>query len=209
MLYIGENLRTMRKSKDLTQEDVAGILGVTPQTVSKWERGDTYPDITMLPSLANLFNTSIDTLIGMDRINDAERKRELFRQGHEHIKERNIEAAIDLYTAALKEYSQDEGIMSDLAMALALSGDQSRISKAKELCTRVLAGSAGSKVHHTTRAALCFIYLKAGNREMAEKTARDLPHVWESRETVQVEIAMNPDASAIDTYLRYIAIGEI
>jgi len=45
---------------DMTQEDVSEILGVSPQSVSKWERGDTYPDITLLPSLANLYNTSID-----------------------------------------------------------------------------------------------------------------------------------------------------
>ena len=209
MLYISENLRSLRKSRDLTQEDVAGMLGVTPQSVSKWERGDTYPDITMLPSLANLFNTSVDALIGMDRINDAERKRELFRQGHGYIREWNFASAIELYSEALRLSPQDEDIMSDLAMALALSGEQSEIVKAKKLCEEILAGSAGRKVHHTTRAALCFIYLKAGDREMADKTARGLPHVRESREIVLAEIARNPDTSAMNAYLRYIAIGEM
>ena len=59
MLYIAENLKILRKKMDMTQEDVSEILGVSPQSVSKWERGDTYPDITLLPSLANLYNTSI------------------------------------------------------------------------------------------------------------------------------------------------------
>ena len=54
MLYIAENLRKLRKEKNLTQEVVAEMLGVSAQSVNKWERGDTLPDITLLPALANL-----------------------------------------------------------------------------------------------------------------------------------------------------------
>ena len=52
MLYLSENLKKYRILKNLTQEDVAGYLGITPQSVSKWERGESYPDITLLPALA-------------------------------------------------------------------------------------------------------------------------------------------------------------
>jgi transcriptional regulator with XRE-family HTH domain len=69
MLFISENLRKLRKGKDLTQEEAAEILNVSPQSVSKWERGETLPDITLLPSLANLYKVTVDTLIGMDKIN--------------------------------------------------------------------------------------------------------------------------------------------
>ena len=68
MLYLSENLKKYRILKNLTQEDVAEYLNITPQSVSKWERGDCYPDITFLPALANIFETSIDLLIGMDTI---------------------------------------------------------------------------------------------------------------------------------------------
>jgi transcriptional regulator with XRE-family HTH domain len=54
--------------KNFTQEDLAEHLGITPQSVSKWERGESYPDITLLPALANIFETSIDLLVGMDVI---------------------------------------------------------------------------------------------------------------------------------------------
>lgn len=70
MLFISENLKYLRKQKDLTQEEVAEMIGVSAQSVSKWERGDTFPDITLLPALANLYKTSVDAIIGMDKIND-------------------------------------------------------------------------------------------------------------------------------------------
>ena len=46
MLYLPENLKKYRILKNLTQEDVAEYLRITPQSVSKWERGESYPDIT-------------------------------------------------------------------------------------------------------------------------------------------------------------------
>ncbi len=68
MLFLAENLKKYRILKNLTQEDVAEYLNITPQSVSKWERNESYPDITFLPALANIFETSIDVLVGMDTI---------------------------------------------------------------------------------------------------------------------------------------------
>lgn len=67
-MYLSQNLRKYRIINNLSQEDVAEYLGITAQSVSKWERGESYPDITFLPALANIFATSVDLLIGMDTI---------------------------------------------------------------------------------------------------------------------------------------------
>ena len=71
-IYFGENLKSLRKQKNLTQERLADFLGVSFQTVSKWERGDTYPDITMLPEIASFFRVSVDELLGVNRAADEE-----------------------------------------------------------------------------------------------------------------------------------------
>lgn len=208
MLYIAENLRAFRKGKDLTQEEAAEMLGVSAQSVSKWERGETFPDIMMLPALANLYQVSVDALIGMDRINDTQARASVFTAGHTHLRKGDCDGAVAVYTEALKTFPNDEGLLSDLAMALALTGDPAKLSQAIAICERVLSGDQGEKVHHTTRAALCFIYLKAGEKEKAIATARNLPHVRESRETVLAQFDKNPDTAEIDSYLRFIAIGE-
>ena len=51
MIYLSEQLRALRRARDLTQEEVASALHVSPQSVSKWERGESYPDIELLPAL--------------------------------------------------------------------------------------------------------------------------------------------------------------
>ena len=69
---------------------MAGHLNISFQTISKWERGESYPDITMLPSLANYFEVTIDELIGMDEINSSEKIENLVRQWRETVKKENI-----------------------------------------------------------------------------------------------------------------------
>ena len=59
-------LQMKRQQLKLTQEEIANFVGVTRAAVSKWEKGLSYPDITLLPKLATYFNLSIDTLLGYE-----------------------------------------------------------------------------------------------------------------------------------------------
>ena len=55
-LKIAENLKRLRRERGNTQDDLANHLSISVQAVSKWERGDGFPDITLLPSLAYFLN---------------------------------------------------------------------------------------------------------------------------------------------------------
>lgn len=63
-LNIGKKIVNKRREKGLTQDQVAKYIGVSKASVSKWETGQSYPDITFLPQLAAYFNVSIDELMG-------------------------------------------------------------------------------------------------------------------------------------------------
>lgn len=63
-IKINEQIAFLRKQKGLTQEELASVLGVTNQAVSKWESAQCCPDIQLLPDIARLFNVSADELIG-------------------------------------------------------------------------------------------------------------------------------------------------
>ena len=62
-MTFGENILRLRKESGMTQDEQAKKLGVTFQAVSKWENDQAYPDITLLPVLADLYDVSIDSLL--------------------------------------------------------------------------------------------------------------------------------------------------
>ncbi len=66
-IYLSENIKRLRREKELTQETLAEFLGVTFQSISNWERGESYPDITMLPEIAAFFKVSVDELLGINK----------------------------------------------------------------------------------------------------------------------------------------------
>lgn len=76
-IYLGENLKSLRKARGITQEAFANYLGVSFQAVSKWERNDSYPDITMLPEIAEFFSVTLEDLLGVNR---EEKEREIKEQ---------------------------------------------------------------------------------------------------------------------------------
>lgn len=184
MFALSAKLREQRRRLEMTQEDVANALGVAPQTVSKWERSETYPDITLLPALANLFDVTVDELLGMEQIREAHRIGMVYTEARAILRQGDWQSAVEVYEQALRIWPNDAGLLTDLAMALALAGEAAQLARAKELCERVLHSAAHVKVRHTARAALCYIHAKAGETEKALLCASELPHQRESREVV-------------------------
>ena len=62
-MTIGKRIALLRREKNLTQEELAQHMGVSPQAVSKWENDQTCPDISALPKLARLLGVSVDELL--------------------------------------------------------------------------------------------------------------------------------------------------
>jgi len=208
MQYLAENLKKLRKSADLTQEDIAEALGVTSQSVSKWERGDATPDITALPALANLFKVSVDALIGIDKINENNARANVFSAGRDYLRNGDYAAAAEVYSEALKTFPNDDGIMLELASTLAIIGSPEKLSQAVNLCERVLSGGQDEQVHNTARAAICFIYYLAGEKERALTAAQNLPFYWETCETVLVTLENEPEPNRVFGYLHQIVVGD-
>ena len=60
---IGIRIAELRKQKGVTQEEMANVIGTSAQAISKWECGKNYPDIELLPIIADYFEISIDCLV--------------------------------------------------------------------------------------------------------------------------------------------------
>ena len=66
-LYLSENIKKLRQTKGLTQEELADQLGVSFQSISRWENALSYPDIELIPEIAAFFEVSTDALMGVEK----------------------------------------------------------------------------------------------------------------------------------------------
>ena len=91
-LTIGENIRRFRKKNDLTQEALAECLGVSYQSISRWENGTTYPDLELIPAIAEVLSVSVDELLGMPQIEKEKRAEKTFDELRRECMKRDYDA---------------------------------------------------------------------------------------------------------------------
>ena len=206
MIYLAENLRAFRKRAGMTQEEVAEAIFVAPQSVSKWERGETMPDIELLPALAKLFSTSIDALMGMERIHADEAHREVFFKAHELYERGDYEGAAQVHREGLRRFPNDDGMLSELSLSLAML--PGGLEEAIEIGERLINGGGSEKVNHTVRAALCLMYQMHGDADKAKRLARNLPHVRESREEIYAALERSSVPGENERYLKFLTLGK-
>ena len=213
-IKIAENLKKLRKQRNLTQEELAQFLGVSFQAISKWERNEGYPDITFLPSIANFFEISLDELMGMEQIRNQQYLIDIFRLEHDYVSKGEYKEAEKILRDAIKTFPNNYGLLSELAIVLSFDETvkENGMASAKEaisLCERVLANSTNEKVRSTTRTTLCFLYESIDEKEKAVALVKALPHFWESRECLMPELYEGQDyvtrlKASIDTILSVI-----
>ena len=103
-ITVGQNIKRLRTEKGVTQEQLAEAMNVTCAAVSKWERSETYPDITLLQPLAFYFGVSLDELMGYDK---EKVNAEIENLVAEYRKSRDRNIVIQAY----KDYPNDYRVM--------------------------------------------------------------------------------------------------
>ncbi len=105
-LAIGENIRNFRKKNDLTQEALADRLGVTYQSISRWENGSTYPDLELIPAIAEVLAVTVDELLGMPQIEKEKRAVQTFDELRRECIKRDYDAdkIVDLLRDIRRNY---------------------------------------------------------------------------------------------------------
>ncbi|MBQ8187372.1 MAG: helix-turn-helix transcriptional regulator [Clostridia bacterium] len=141
-MKLSETIKQLRREREITQEDLAEMLGVSAQAVSHWECGRTMPDVTQLPVLANVFEVTTDELLGVDVASKAKRIEGILQE-YERKYEFDFsrgEEAISFMADAYREFPAEFGIMIKYAWALYFycPQDDSRRTMIGKLCRKIL-----------------------------------------------------------------------
>lgn len=117
-MRIGEVIRTYRKSRNLTQEEMARRLGVTAPAVNKWENNVSLPDITLLAPIARVLETTPDTLLSFREELAQEEVRAIVLEAEGKFQKSSFAEAFDFCRKKICQYPGCSRLILHLAMTL-------------------------------------------------------------------------------------------
>lgn len=123
-LQIGKRIRQLRRERNITQEKLAELLGVSFQSVSRWESDVCYPDMELLPILGSIFDVTVDYLMGVDQYQERSKVEEYLEKFRTAVSAGNIEECIRIARTGVNEFPNHYGLLNKLMYALFLAGDE-------------------------------------------------------------------------------------
>ena len=180
-ITIDKNLRALRQKHGKTQEDLAEFLMLSPQAVSRWERGETMPDITFLPKIAAFYDVTVDDLLGVGEMRKQE-KIEGYRTEFAILNhECRFRDAVDAMRRAVHEFPNEHGLITLLCRALvAADPSEDEMREVIAFCDKVLSESTDSDIRALTIENKCFAYRYLGDLENGLRCAMSATGVWQS-----------------------------
>ena len=186
-LNIGETIKSLRKERAITQEEFAEVLGVSCQSVSRWENDNCYPDIELIPTIAEFFGISTDRLMGVDETKEKEAVNNYLEAFQKSISVGNIDECIAIARKGVKEFPNNYVLLDKLMFILFASGDNSgnipewgeNMAKYDDEITalgeRIMKYCPDITIRLSATARLAFNHILHGRREIGRKLYETLP----------------------------------
>ena len=177
-ISIAKTIKTLRARKGITQEELAFHLGVTSQAISKWERDEGYPDITMLPLIANFFEISTDELLGVNVAKKSEAIRTIVANANAFYHHGDLNNAQRVLEDGLTEYPNAHRLLLELIQLKYELPYASRIEKEAVISSsivtleRILEESNDSLIRNFATTLLIRHYKNRGDRQKALELAK-------------------------------------
>lgn len=138
-MMLNENIREIRKAKNMTQEQLAEAMGVSTASVSKWETGQSAPEISVLTALADFFEVSVDTLLGHEV--KADRQKAMLDEMDALADENRFDEAKKIAQKLLRNYPNDYDVVQKVSGLYyrihVCTGDRSAMEYSVELVCRL------------------------------------------------------------------------
>lgn len=209
-LNLGQKIRELRHRDGRTQEALAEAIGVTSQAISRWEANGGYPDMEMIPSIANYFGITIDELFGYENGRDGKIDAIIEKIDSFGIKARGddewVDEALSILREGLAEFPGNERLLITLAETLSEAGwrrhgeriyydeegfqhhDHDRHSEnpfwneSVKICEKLAAATTDSTISMRAITILVLLYRNLGEYEKAIDYAKKMPELKYCRE---------------------------
>ncbi|MEG6611774.1 helix-turn-helix transcriptional regulator [Pseudoclostridium thermosuccinogenes] len=171
-IALAENIRSFRKQRSLTQEQLAEVLGVTVGAVYKWEAKLSVPDLSLIVEMADFFDTSVDVLLGYEMKDN--RQAATVRRLKEYRRSKDRAGILEA-EKALKKYPNSFEIVYNSAIMYEMFGleqeDKGQLRRALELLEHsrlLLAQNSDPKIsEHTIYGDMAEVYISLGEVDQA------------------------------------------
>ncbi len=193
-LTIGDNIKHFRRERNLTQEELASVLGVTYQSVSRWENNTCYPDMEFLPDIAEFFGVTVDKLIGADKHAEQREVDRYLARFQEAVSRGAVYECIDIAREGVAAYPNNYALLNKLMYALFIAGDddgnlpewkenmQAFDAEITALGERLMKYCPDTDIRMEATGRLAFNHCEMGRRDIGRRIFETLPSMYDCRE---------------------------
>ena len=188
-MRLGDKIRTLRKLRGISQEVLAQYLGVSYQSVSKWENGATMPDVCLIPAIASFFEVSTDELFDFNRMETEKRVQEICCAVAEYRAEDPLRAERTL-REALKQYPGNDIILNNLLYTM---HGAERHAEVIDICQTLIAATKEDDVRYDAMRILAETYRERGEYQLCRDTLEGIPEIYFTKLELQAELLTGED----------------
>ncbi len=196
---LGNNIAKLRRSADITQEQLAEQLNVSVSAVSQWENGKTLPDISAIPVLCHVFSVSSDELLGIDHEKDEEEIKRISDEAHLLMSRAHKVKAEKVLLEGLKRFPNSYELMEALMFLyynLSVDNDteeekkkqEKYLRKCMEYGQKILEGCKDEQTRASANQILCYSYRDLGENEKAIEIAQRMPPMSVCKESLLASV---------------------
>ena len=198
-MQLGKRIKELRIENNLTQESLAEQLGVSFQAVSRWENDLTYPDITLLPILANMFGVTVDYLLDVDVKKKEAEINAILEEYFVLLNEGKTDENLSLLENALKKYPNSWDIKDALLHIYFTKGLDPDLKeyfdKAIKLANEILEKCVDDDIRYGAMQTLILIYTYGNRKDLdkAKQIVEKLPMMIITREWFWPDVVTGED----------------
>lgn len=187
-MSFGKTIKKLRRERDMTQEQLAEILSISPQAISRWECDIAMPDISLIAPLCNLFQITADELLEIDLTQKQKNIDTICEEADKFSQRGYLEEARSILENGLKKYPDTLDLIYHL-MTLSYwqsnsTGEREYVDEAIKWGEYILSRSTEDYQRHGAIQILCYTYRDVGRIDEAVKLAESMPFMAESRESL-------------------------